>query len=182
MDEQFDLQPTLENDLVRIVPIKENDFEKLFDVASDPLIWEQHPNKERYKRDVFLNFFNGALESKGAFIFYDIKDNNIIGSSRFYGFDEEKSLIFIGYTFLAKKYWGNNYNNSIKTLMLNYAFKFVDNVYFQIGSNNIRSQKAIKKIGGIKISEQIVNYYGESENLNFVYEINKKDWLKKYNI
>ncbi|MFN8577825.1 MAG: GNAT family N-acetyltransferase [Candidatus Sericytochromatia bacterium] len=175
MDYNFDLQPTLENDLVKIVPIKENDFEKLFEVASDPLIWEQHPNKERYKRDVFLNFFNDAIESKGAFIIYD-KNNTVIGSSRFYEYDKKKGIIFIGYTFLARKYWGTDFNKSIKTLMLNHAFKYLDNVHFHIGENNIRSQKATQKLGAIKIGEQD---FGISESIRFVYRISKKDWLNK---
>jgi hypothetical protein len=66
---KFDLQPKhLKNELISLVPLHKGDFEELYTVASDPLLWEQHPNKLRYKRPVFQIFFQGAIESKGAFI------------------------------------------------------------------------------------------------------------------
>lgn len=172
----FDFQPTLQNEFVKLVPLKETDFEILYKVASDPLIWEQHPNKNRWKRDVFENFFKGAIESKGAFLIYDAKTNEPIGSSRFYGFDKEKSEISIGYTFYARSHWGGKYNPSAKQLMIQHAFQFVDNVIFHIGANNIRSQKAIERIGAIKIAEEDVEYYGEDSALNFIYHIEKQNW------
>src|ERR1700741_3225245 len=143
----FELQPQLENEFVKIKPLNPVDFETLYQVASDPLIWEQHPNKDRYKREVFENFFSGAIESKGAFLVFDAKTNQPIGSSRFYELDEETGSVAIGYTFLAKDHWGSVYNPALKSLMLNHAFKFVDQVIFHIGANNIRSQKAIERLG-----------------------------------
>src|SRR6478736_8054005 len=122
----FDLQPTtLSNELIKLVPLKESDFEKLFAVASDPLIWEQHPTRNRYQRDVFQNYFNGAVESKGAFIVHDAKTNEVMGSSRYYEPDEIKKSIKIGYTFIARKYWGKGYNPALKSLMMNHAFQYV---------------------------------------------------------
>ncbi len=169
-DTNFDLQPTLANDLVKLVPLKEIDFEALFAVASDPLIWEQHPNKDRYQRTVFENFFKGAMESKGAFIIYETNTNKIIGSSRFY--DKESTSIAVGYTFIGREYWGKGYNAVIKKLMFDYAFQFVDKIILHIGETNFRSQKAAEKIGATKVGEINVAYYGEPVKLNFVYEIN----------
>lgn len=64
----FNIQPShLQNELIALFPLKEEDFEDLYFVASDPLVWEQHPNKLRYQREVFQNFFKGALLSQGAF-------------------------------------------------------------------------------------------------------------------
>lgn len=172
----FDLQPGLEDTLIRIKPLKETDFEILFDVASDPLIWEQHPNKDRYKREVFENFFNGAIESRGAFLVYDIVSGQPIGSSRYYGYDKEDKSVSIGYTFLAKDHWGTKYNRALKKLMLDHAFKYIDKVYFHIGAENIRSQKAIEKLGAEKIDEVEMEYYGEEKKLNFVYLMSKEKW------
>lgn len=172
----FELQPELTNELVKIVPLQENDFNSLYQVASDPLIWEQHPNKNRYKKEVFKTYFEGAMASGGAFIIYDAKTGEPIGSSRYYEYNEEKNSIAIGYTFLAKDHWGTTYNKAAKSLMLNHAFRFVDNVIFHIGANNIRSQKAIERLGAKKIAEIEMNYYGEDQQLNFEYTINKKDW------
>jgi RimJ/RimL family protein N-acetyltransferase len=166
----FNLQPTLENDIVKLVPLKKQDFEALYSVASDPLIWEQHPNKERHKREVFQNFFNGALEH-GALLIYDNQLNKLIGSTRFYDLDQENKSIVIGYTFFAREYWGGTYNQSVKKLMIDYAFQHLEQVLFHIGAQNIRSQKAIAKLGAIKIDEQHVAYYGEPEKLNFIYSI-----------
>ncbi|HXU27610.1 MAG TPA: GNAT family N-acetyltransferase, partial [Bacteroidia bacterium] len=143
----FELQPTLENDLIKIQPLKPTEFETLYAVANDPLLWEQHPNKDRYKRDVFEIFFKGAIESGGAFLVFNKKTGKAIGSSRFYGFDKEKSEVAIGYTFIARDHWGKNYNKALKALMINHAFKFVDNVIFHVGAVNVRSQKAVGNIG-----------------------------------
>ncbi len=168
------MQPEhLQNDLIKLIPLQEFFFETLYQVASDPLVWEQHPNKLRYQRAIFQNYFKGAIQSKGAFFICDPKTNEPIGSSRFYDYDEKNNSIIIGYTFIGRKFWGNEYNKALKKLMLDYAFQYVDKVYFHIGAQNIRSQKAIEKIGALKISEQEVTYYGEDSKLNFIYVINK---------
>ena len=174
----FDLQPTLENELVKLMPLKEEEFEKLYQVASDPLIWEQHPDRYRYKRDVFERYFRGAIESNGAFILVEKKSGEVIGSSRFYDFDKDKKSITIGYTFLARKYWGITYNRAMKNLMLDHAFKFVEKVIFHIGANNIRSQKAIEKLGLRNLGEVEINYPSEDERLNFIYEMDKSTWVR----
>jgi N-acetyltransferase len=170
----FNLQPLhLKGTLIQLVPLEEVHFEKLFMVASDPLIWEQHPNKKRYQKAVFRTYFDGALLSKGAFIIIDIKTNAIVGSSRFYEYDENNNSIKIGYTFIGRNFWGKNYNIELKQLMINYAFENLTTIIFEIGANNIRSQKAIDKIGAQKIGEHEVQYFGEELKLNFIYQLNK---------
>lgn len=172
----FELQPSLTNEFVKLGPIREADFEALYKIASDPLIWEQHPNKDRYKRNVFETFFKGAIESGGAFLVCNAKTGEPIGSSRFYEFNKEKKYIAIGYTFLSRAYWGTTYNRALKSLMLDHAFRFVDDVIFHIGANNIRSQKAIGKLGAKKIGQVEMEYYGEEKKLNFIYQLGKTDW------
>lgn len=170
----FDLQPTLENDFVKLEPLQESDFEALYAVASDPLIWEQHPNRDRWKKDVFLNFFEGAINSRGAFKIIDKVSNSVIGSTRFYRASEDNPELAIGYTFFARKYWGGKYNPAVKKMMMDYAFQFTDHVLFHIGAVNIRSQKAIERLGAKKIAEQEIAYYGEATKLNFIYRIDRK--------
>jgi RimJ/RimL family protein N-acetyltransferase len=168
----IDLQPTyLVNDFVELVPLKQTDFEELYAVASDPLIWEQHPNPDRYKRDVFANFFEGALQSKGAFIIRDKENREAIGCTRFYDYVPEKSELQIGYTFYARSAWGKGINPVVKKLMLDYAFDFVDQVIFHVGANNIRSQKAMEKLGAVNLGLEEVAYYGEATRTNIVYAI-----------
>jgi N-acetyltransferase len=146
----MDLQPVLEGSLIRLRPLREEDFPDLFSVASDPLIWEQHPNWDRYKEDVFREFFRVAMESKGALVAIDNADGRIIGSSRYFGYDPEKSEVEIGWTFLARRYWGGIYNGEMKQLMLEHAFQYVRTVVFIIGETNLRSRRAVEKIGGVE--------------------------------
>lgn len=169
----FDLQPRLSNALISIVPLQEDDFENLYAVAADPLIWEQHPNKNRYQKEVFEVFFKGAMESKGAFIVYDKETGSVVGSSRYYELDAENNSVAIGYTFIGRNFWGNGYNAALKKLMLDYALQFVDKVILHIGATNFRSQKATEKLGAIKINEIEIAYYGEPIKWNFVYQIDK---------
>lgn len=170
---KFDLQPILENEKIKLDPLLEQDFDALYLTASDPKIWEQHPNKDRWKKDDFKTYFEGAIQSKGAFKIIDKATGDIAGSTRFYDYNEQENSLFIGYTFYATKYWGKGINLAVKAIMLNYAFQFVSKIYFHIGSNNIRSQIAIGRLGAQKIAEQEVTYFGEDPKLNFVYEINK---------
>ncbi len=123
------------------------DFDALFAAASDPLVWQQHPESDRYKREVFQRYFDGAIESKGAFAIIEQKSGRIIGSSRYSHLDEKGSEIEIGWTFLERAFWGGLYNRELKTLMLDHAFQFVDRVLFVVGEHNFRSQKALTKIG-----------------------------------
>lgn len=173
----LNIQPTLENEKVILYPLQEEDFEDLYGAASDPKIWEQHPNKERWKREVFMNFFHGAMESGGAFKIVDKATGNTIGGTRLYDYNEQENSILIGYTFYAVRYWGKGYNHLVKTLMLDYIFQFVAIVYFHIGADNIRSQISIGRLGVKKSSEQEVTYFGEQPKLNFVYSITKEEWL-----
>ena len=168
----MDLQPTyLVNDFVELVPLKQTDFEELYTVASDPLIWEQHPNPDRYKREVFSNFFEGALQSKGAFIIRNKENGEAIGCTRFYDYVTENSELKIGYTFYARSAWGKGINPLVKKLMLDYAFQFVDRIIFHVGANNIRSQKAMEKLGAVNLGLEEVAYYGETTRTNIVYAI-----------
>jgi RimJ/RimL family protein N-acetyltransferase len=151
----FDLQPVLQGELLGLRPLRPEDFHDLYAVASDPLIWEQHPNKDRCKEEVFRGFFREALESRGALIAIDSKDGQVIGSSRFHGYDEEGREIEIGWTFLARSHWGGIYNRELKQLMLRHAFRFVDRVIFLVGPQNWRSQRAMEKIGGVRVGSRL---------------------------
>jgi RimJ/RimL family protein N-acetyltransferase len=169
----FDLQPNLKGELIELRPLRREDWNDLFAVASDPLIWEQHPETDRYKEDVFKIFFEGALDSGGAFVVIDTKTRQIIGSTRFYGYNPEKLEIEIGWTFLARKYWGGRYNAELKQLMLAHAFKFVENVVFFVGENNFRSQRATEKIGAVKSGTATKIYGNRPPSLNIRYVIKK---------
>jgi RimJ/RimL family protein N-acetyltransferase len=145
---QFNLQPTLKGNLIELRPLTQEDFDALFAAASDPLIWEQHPESDRYTREVFQRFFDGAIESKGAFAIIERKSGRIIGSSRYCNLNPVEREVEIGWTFLERAFWGGSYNRELKSLMLDHAFRFVGRVLFVVGEKNLRSQKALEKIGG----------------------------------
>ena len=163
----FDFQPTLKGKLLELRPLRASDFRDLYAVASDPLIWEQHPVKDRCKEDVFKGFFQESLDSGGALIAVDSQASQVIGSSRFHGYDEQKSEIEIGWTFLARSHWGGVYNREMKELMLRHAFTFVEHVVFLVGPQNFRSQRAVEKIGGVRVGSK---QDGGGRN-SFVYRI-----------
>lgn len=146
----FELQPTLTGTLVELRPLRHDDFVNLYQAGSDPLIWEQHPESERYQENVFREYFRTAMESGGAFLVLDAKDGRVIGSTRYHGYDEARSEIEIGWTFLVRSHWGGAHNGEMKALMLRHAFRFVKSVVFLVGPNNLRSQKAVERIGAVR--------------------------------
>jgi RimJ/RimL family protein N-acetyltransferase len=146
----FDRQPVLVGELLELRPLRADDFVELFRVGSDPLIWEQHPEHIRYQEPTFRAFFEEALASGGALVALDRANGQVIGSSRYHGYDPGQSVIEIGWTFLARAYWGGRYNGEMKRLMLEHAFKWVKRVIFIIGPDNRRSQRAVEKIGGVR--------------------------------
>jgi RimJ/RimL family protein N-acetyltransferase len=172
----LNLQPTLENHLVLLRPLAENDFDALYEVAKDPLIWEQHPSNDRWKPAVFRQFFDDGIASKGAMLILDKSTLEIIGSSRFHKVNGLDDAVEIGWTFLARKYWGGFYNGSIKKLMIDHAFDTVDNVVFNIGKTNFRSQKAVEKIGGYRITRDTHKDLIELEGDHVTYLIRKTEW------
>ena len=145
----FDRQPTLTGPLLELRPLRPDDWAGLFAVAADPLIWEQHPESDRYQENVFRRFFDEALKSGGALVALERASGEIVGSSRYHWFDAAHHTLEIGWTFLARRCWGGRYNGEMKRLMLEHAFQSVDRVVFVVGPENRRSRRAVEKIGGV---------------------------------
>lgn len=174
----FDLQPTLKGTLLGLRPMRQGDFDDLYAVASDPLIWEQHPSRDRYKSEVFTKFFREGLESGGALVAVDSRNGRIIGSSRFHGYDPARSEIEIGWTFLARSHWGGVYNREMKRLMLEHAFQFLENVVFLVGLQNFRSQRALEKIGGVRFGMKL----DASGRNSLVYQITRDAFRRQQSV
>jgi N-acetyltransferase len=165
------LQPTLQAALIELRPLRSDDYLDLLKAASDPLIWELHPQPDRYKPEVFKSFFAEALDSRGALAILDRKTSEIIGTSRFYQYSPTDSSLVIGYTFLARRYWGGTYNRELKKLMVNYALGFVKTTFFHVGLGNTRSQKAMLKIGAIETGIQEIPVSYAPPKKSYVYKI-----------
>lgn len=170
------LQPTLIGRRIEIRPVAGSDWSEMFAAGSDPEVWAVHPVSDRYKEPAFRDFFDGALTSGSGFSFVDRATGKVIGSSRYHCHDAEKREIEIGWTFLAKAYWGGSYNAEIKRLMLDHAFTFVDTVVFFVGETNVISQRAMEKIGGVRRAGLVPRELGGKVYPHFVFEICKTDW------
>jgi RimJ/RimL family protein N-acetyltransferase len=170
----FDLQPILENEWVELRPLKEEDLDSLYLVASDPLIWEQHPQKERWKRPVFEQFFREAMDSGGAFLIVDKNGGRTMGTTRFCVLKESIRAIEIGWTFLGRDYWGGFYNREVKKLMMDYAFQYVEHIIFFINQDNIRSQKAVEKMGGKRITGLEDQHWEPRTSATVIYGLSSK--------
>jgi RimJ/RimL family protein N-acetyltransferase len=148
---RFDPQPVLKGSLLELRPLRADDFDALYEAASDPLIWEQHPQRNRHELEVFRGYFADQLASGGALIVHDLKTGETIGLSRYHGYDAERSEVEIGWTFLVRRCWGGVYNRELKDLMLAHAFRFVDSVVFLVAPENTRSRRGVEKIGAVEI-------------------------------
>ncbi len=169
----MNLQPTLQNDLILLRPLSDSDYDPLSKAASDPLIWETHPQPNRFKPEVFRHFFKEAMDSNGALVIVDKKINKIIGVTGFYDYLKQTSSVIVGFTFLERKYWGGVYNSEIKKLLINHALSFVKTIYFQVGISNLRAQKSLEKLGATNTGVQEIQV-APTVSLNFyIYKIEK---------
>ncbi len=171
-------QVTLESKLLRIRPLLVSDFDGLYEAANDPLIWEQHP-AHRYKRDVFKTFFEESIETGGALVIIDNSTNKIIGSSRFNIIPGKDDAVEIGWSFLQRKYWGGEYNRLFKSMMMSHAFQTIPYVLYYVDFENIRSQKAMEKLGGYLLDGDEYLSYKKGNKDHKIYIIRREDWKSK---
>jgi RimJ/RimL family protein N-acetyltransferase len=150
----MNLQPTLRGDLLEVRPLRADDFDALYAVASDPLVWEQHPEHDRWREEVFRVYFDEQLGSGGGMAVVDRATGAPIGSSRYHDYSAERGEVEIGWTFLGRAYWGGTYNGELKRLMLEHAFESVGRVVFCIGHENVRSQRSVEKLGARRVGER----------------------------
>jgi RimJ/RimL family protein N-acetyltransferase len=182
MDFHFELQPTLRGESVELRPLRPDDYDAVYAAASDPLIWEQHPDRERYKPEIFREYFQSGIDSGGAFAIIGRASGRIIGSSRYWNYKLEESEIEVGWTFLERKYWGGEINREVKQLMLRHAFRFVERVVLIVGEHNLRSQRAVEKIGGRR--ERMEHRPGRDgvERGNVVFVITREAFAKQQSL
>ncbi|NQX89725.1 MAG: GNAT family N-acetyltransferase [Halioglobus sp.] len=172
----WELQPVLSGSTIVLRPLKEDDFEALHEAASDPKIWEMHPDSERYQKEVFReNFFDGAISSRGALVIEEFITGRTIGSSRYYKWRPETKEISIGYTFLERKYWGIGTNRELKNLMLSHIFQWAEVVWFHVGKDNMRSRRAVEKLGAV-LFEQESRVFEGKPYIQLFYRLDNSDF------
>jgi RimJ/RimL family protein N-acetyltransferase len=160
----FDRQPVLASELILLRPLVSSDFDALYCIGSDPLLWEQHPSRNRAEEPVFRRWFTEALASEGALVVVDRTADEVIGTSRYVLRSQDE--VEVGWTFLARSHWGGRYNGELKRLMLEHAFRSVKTVLFAVHSDNIRSQRAIERLGAVPCGNE-PDAHGRGHNLVF---------------
>lgn len=166
----------LSGNVIHVKPLQPDDITALFSVASDPLIWEQHPEPTRYQEPVFERFFEEAVRSAGAYVVYETATGAIIGSSRYYDEQVDRSFIKIGYTFLARQFWGGRFNADLKFIMISHALTEFSEVRFEIGELNVRSQRATERIGAQYRETVSKEFPGEAAQPHRIYAITADEW------
>ncbi|WP_154221988.1 GNAT family N-acetyltransferase [Marinicella rhabdoformis] len=152
---KINLLTIISGNKIKLRPLSESDFDALYQVASDPEIWAQHPASNRYQEGHFRkHFFMPALESQRAFVIIDKLTEQVIGSSRYYDIDPEKQSIAIGYTFIGRDYWGKGTNKELKDLMINHVSSWAKVIWFHVAKQNQRSRKAVEKLGAVLTQEE----------------------------
>lgn len=157
----LDLQPVLHGSLLKLRPLQADDFDALHRIASDARLWEQHPSKDRTDETVFRRWFHEALSSRGALVAQDAASGEVIGTSRYVV--RPDGAIEIGWTFLAYSHWGGRWNAEMKRLMLGHAFEVVAEVIFVVHSDNVRSRRAVERLGAVWIGTE-PDSHGRGEN------------------
>jgi RimJ/RimL family protein N-acetyltransferase len=171
----LDLQPTLAGTCITLRPLTAQDFEELFAAASDPLVWAQHPDPSRGTREGFVSHFNSALESKGCLVAVTAPSRTVIGFSRYSKYVPGERIT-IGYTFLARSHWGGVANAEMKRLMLRHAFTDVPEVLFTVAEHNLRSRRAVEKLGAERAGAEEAPRWGQ---IHIIYRLTPHLWAQK---
>ncbi len=172
----MDLQPTLIGATLTLRPLREDDYAMLYQAASDPRIWEQHPDSNRYQEEVFKErYFRGAITSGGSLVVVENETGRIVGCSRYYEWSPAKRELSIGYTFIECEQWGSGTNAEMKQLMLNHAFESVDHVWFHVGETNMRSRRAVEKLGAV-LGHQEERELDGKDFIQLYYKLDASQW------
>jgi len=170
------LQTVLSGPTLHLTPLQSEHWSALMQAASDPLIWTLHPEPERYKPELFRPVFDSGLASGGAYLICDKQSGEVLGTSRYYDFDATRQEVAIGYTFLVRSRWGGATNRELKHLMLAHAFSFVHTVWFHVGEHNLRSRRAVEKLGALYTHTDTTAPTGVART-TALYRLDKTTWL-----
>jgi N-acetyltransferase len=146
----------LEDGWARLEPLEEKHFELLLPTAMQPMIWEFTMARIRSAED-FRKYFDTAIAERlqqrsYPFAIFDKQQNEYVGCTRFGNVDLKNKKVEIGWTWLHPKLHGAGFNKHCKFLLLEYCFEklLLIRVELKTSSLNLRSQKAMLKIGAVK--------------------------------
>ncbi|MFB7305160.1 GNAT family N-acetyltransferase [Heyndrickxia sporothermodurans] len=138
---------------VCLLPMEEIHAKDLYSAGNDPLIWKFTQGYIATLDDA-KSYIQLALSAENTipFVIYDNKSKKIVGSTRLYNISEYNRSLEIGATWLSPTVWRTHINTESKYLLLKYCFEEMKTirVQFKADQRNIRSQRAIERIGGVK--------------------------------
>jgi RimJ/RimL family protein N-acetyltransferase len=149
MNESF----ILENDRVLLQPLTLENFEELISIASQnnlvqysPSNISTHASLKDYVETAIKQLNNGTSI---PFIIYDKHVKAYAGSTRYMNMNFKNKVLHIGSTWIGREFHGSGLNDQMKSLMLEHAFMEMDfeKVEFRVDERNIKSRKAVKKLG-----------------------------------
>jgi RimJ/RimL family protein N-acetyltransferase len=146
---------TLENERTKLIPLLRTHFDILLPLSKQVDLYTYGPSdvsSPEKLRDYIEDACSNETEGSALpFLIYDKKQRTYAGSTRFGNIDRLHKVIHIGWTWLGDDFRGSGINTHMKFLMLQYAFERMDmeKVAFRIDARNLRSRKAVEKIGGI---------------------------------
>lgn len=170
----LNLQPSLSGKHVILRPLHSDDFEALRRIAADPLLWAQHPDPSRGTPEGFRALFDAALTSGGSLTALDVQKGVQVGCTRYLRYIPATS-VDIGFTFLSREYWGGVTNGEMKRLMLEHAFREVPEVHFRVAEGNVRSRRAVEKLGCEIIGHEPTPRYGQ---IHVIYRLTPQLWAQ----
>lgn len=145
--------PLLENNWVRLDPLLTSHIEYLWPIASTLNIYEYSPTNVSSKA-LLKTYIEEALAFQKShtaipFAIFDKKNNKYVGCTRFGYIDQKHKTLHIGWTWIAKESQGTGLNGSVKQLLLSAAFgpMGMRKVSFRVDALNIKSRKAVEKLG-----------------------------------
>lgn len=143
----------LENDFVRLQPLKAEDLDQLADLSTEADTWKFSTipvtDKESLGKYIALALEGRESGKEYPFLVYDKKRGRYAGSTRFYDIQLPNKSLQLGYTWYGKNFWGTGLNKHCKFLLLQFAFEEIgmERVEFRANNNNERSIAAMKSIG-----------------------------------
>lgn len=183
---QFDLSPTLENEYLLLSPLTLENYESLISVASQEKLVQYSPSDiytpETLRKYVSIALAQKEMQTSIPFIVFDKKKQHYAGSSRFMNINRKNKVLEIGSTWIGKEFQGSGLNTQMKHLMVHHAFDVMgfEKIEFRIDERNIRSRKAVEKLGGILegiLRKNVFLLDGFKRN-TCCYGILKEEWKK----
>lgn len=153
MHSLFTQPPTLANERVLLKPLSEEDYEGLYAIGLEPLLWAVSINSIVSQEDL-QRYLKTAIEQRQhrqalPFTIIDKTNNQIAGCTRYGNISFEHKRLEIGWTWLGIKFQKTGLNRACKYELLQYAFEtlHMQRVELKTDALNMKSREAMRKMG-----------------------------------